>query len=330
MNRPANTVLNDSLSSLLPHSVFCCRAAVLLPRSLPPSKVTKARLPVWPSARNRNYLLRAVKMAMFVSGISRRASASSPSKDTARWSQHWPLARMEKDLLQPATKRTFLSGMSRLAKNWLPGKVTRKMYAVCSSRPMASCWPRVRSIERSSCGMQPKAKCFTHLKVMRPRSTVWYFRRMAKALLPEVGIKRFGRWDVAAGKSMNVYRGHTEFLREILFPTADTLISCGKDGVIRVWTVANEKPVRTLEGHSGLVRSIALVPDRKVLASVSRDGNLFLWDFDKGVTLVRLEEGTLGFLVVVFLDEGRKLATGGIDRNIRIWDVAQLKAKTWP
>jgi WD40 repeat protein len=134
-------------------------------------------------------------------------------------------------------------------------------------------------------------------------------------------------WDVASGKPRRIHRGATEFIREILYPSADEFISCGKDGVIRIWNPEREKPHRTLEGHSGLVRSIALAPDRKELASVSRDGNLFLWDFAKGTTLVRIEEGTLGFQVVVYLDQGRKLATGGIDRQIRIWDVSELKAK---
>jgi WD40 repeat protein len=36
-----------------------------------------------------------------------------------------------------------------------------------------------------------------------------------------------------------------------------------------------------------------------------------------------MQEGSMGFQVVAFSPDGVTLATGGIDRNITIWDVAK-------
>ena len=131
-------------------------------------------------------------------------------------------------------------------------------------------------------------------------------------------------WDAETGKSLAVARGHTEFVRDVHFFGKDRFVSSGKDGVIRVWDAATGECKRKLAGHSGLVRSLALSPDGKTLASVSRDGNLFLWNFPEGKVIAKVEEGTLGFQCVVFLDGGKRLATGGIDRMVRLWDVAGL------
>jgi hypothetical protein len=37
-----------------------------------------------------------------------------------------------------------------------------------------------------------------------------------------------------------------------------------------------------------------------------------------------MDEGVLGFLVVVISPDGKTMATGGIDRNVILWDVAAI------
>jgi WD40 repeat protein len=91
-----------------------------------------------------------------------------------------------------------------------------------------------------------------------------------------------------------------------------------------VWDVDKAALRFTLEGHKDLVRSIAISPNEKLLASASRDGTLRLWDFPSGKKLAVMNEGTLGFQALAFHPDGKILATGGIDRNITLWDVARL------
>src|SRR5262249_20657215 len=104
------------------------------------------------------------------------------------------------------------------------------------------------------------------------------------------------------------------------------LLSSGRDGVIRAWDVERGKPRQSLRGHKGLVRSLALSPDGKLLCSAGRDGTLLLWDWPAGKVRARMDEGVPGFLVGALSPDGKTLATGGIDRSVTLWDVAALAA----
>ncbi|MCI0680733.1 MAG: hypothetical protein L0Y71_01400, partial [Gemmataceae bacterium] len=102
------------------------------------------------------------------------------------------------------------------------------------------------------------------------------------------------------------------------------LVSSGKDGPVRVWDVEKRKLVRTLEGHDGLVRSLALSPDGKWLVTAGRDGKLLVWEFAVGKVRAAMDEGVMGFQMVAFSPDGRTLATGGIDRNVTLWGFDRL------
>ena len=89
--------------------------------------------------------------------------------------------------------------------------------------------------------------------------------------------------------------------------------------MIRLWDVAAAKLRSRLEGHEGLVRSLALSrPMAKLLASSGRDGALNIWELASGKVVATMQEGVLGFQAVVFTLDGKSLATGGIDRNVTL------------
>jgi WD40 repeat protein len=116
---------------------------------------------------------------------------------------------------------------------------------------------------------------------------------------------------------------HGEYVHGVLFSRdGKTLISCGADGVIRCWEVPSGRAVRRLEGHRGWVRSLALSPDGKTLASGGGwwDFSLRLWDLDSGKELACLEEsqhGEIGF--VAFAPDGRTLYAAR-DYEIAVWE----------
>ena len=50
------------------------------------------------------------------------------------------------------------------------------------------------------------------------------------------------------------------------------------DNTIKMWDLATGRPVRTLKGHTGPIRSIAFSPDGRRLVSGSWDRTVKLWE----------------------------------------------------
>ena len=65
------------------------------------------------------------------------------------------------------------------------------------------------------------------------------------------------------------------------------LTSGGNDGTVRLWDPERGVELRTLTGHTGMVRAVAWgqLGDRPVLASGGHDGTVRLWDPERGVEL---------------------------------------------
>ena len=98
---------------------------------------------------------------------------------------------------------------------------------------------------------------------------------------------------------------------------------------VRVWDVRTGEDKATFSGHRGTVTAVAFSPDRRILASNSRDGTVKLWDVSTGQERVSLPMGHRLGGAVAFSSDGEMLATaGGGSETIRIWDVKTEKERT--
>jgi eukaryotic-like serine/threonine-protein kinase len=85
-------------------------------------------------------------------------------------------------------------------------------------------------------------------------------------------------WESRTGKQLNRFQAHSGHVFHALFGQGDTLISCGNEDVIRVWSWRTGEAVGELHGHTKTVQTIALSRDRTQLYSASDDGTRGIWN----------------------------------------------------
>ncbi len=120
----------------------------------------------------------------------------------------------------------------------------------------------------------------------------------------------------------HVLAGHEAPITALAWRGGPILASAGADRKILLWSMPAGTVKATLQGHTGLIRALAMSSDGKTLASAGDDHAIHVWDVEGGKLLRKLEGHTDWVMALAFSSDGKQLASGGYDQMIRIWDWA--------
>ena len=92
------------------------------------------------------------------------------------------------------------------------------------------------------------------------------------------------------------------------------------NGTAKIWDVATEMLIWTLEGHTNAVTSIAFSLKGERLLTGSLDGTAKLWDFELGRETLTLQSHRNGITSVAFSPDGKRIVTAAWDAEAMVWD----------
>jgi WD40 repeat protein len=117
-----------------------------------------------------------------------------------------------------------------------------------------------------------------------------------------------------------VFEAHASYVLDLLFtPDGNTLVTSGMDNIVKLWSVPEWAPLRTLEGHANSVNSISLSPSGHTLATGSTDQTVRLWSFPEGQILHTLQDRKKTVSSVQISADGKWVAAGSYGGRAAVW-----------
>lgn len=151
-------------------------------------------------------------------------------------------------------------------------------------------------------------------------------------------------WDTHSLESRGLLQGHTERVTGIAWAPASAdagagstctglLATSSADATCMLWSTAtagteagnNIMPLRTLQGHRGVVAAAAWHPDGKLVGTAGHDRTWRLWDVETGETLLGQDGLSQHCSALDFHPDGSLAATGDWAGVCALWDLRSGK-----
>lgn len=129
-------------------------------------------------------------------------------------------------------------------------------------------------------------------------------------------------YDFVSGALIQTFKGHSSTIRGLAITSDNnTLISSSDDATVKIWNINNGAILHNLNNHLNEVYALSLSDDDQFFVSSGVDGNVILHNTIDGTIVKQFKSNSIVHDVDISHDN-TKIASGGRDSKVTIWDVA--------
>jgi WD40 repeat protein len=146
-----------------------------------------------------------------------------------------------------------------------------------------------------------------------------------------------GIWDVATRRLLCETRCHMLGVYAVKFvPGSRRLVTASLDATVKIWDILPRDDgvalelVKSLDGHSSYVLSLAVDPAGDLILSGSKDLTACISSISAGAMLYRVKGHTNSIITVAYNSTGTMFCTGSGDQTVKVWSVAPEDAVEEP
>jgi WD40 repeat protein len=134
------------------------------------------------------------------------------------------------------------------------------------------------------------------------------------------------RWAASSDEPAELppLQGHSGWVQAIAFGSDQRLFTADSWGQLRAWACSENDATTAWsveKAHDGWVRSVAVSPDAKRLATCGLDQTVRVWSSENGAKLMELAGHGEDVFYVAFHPDGRSLVSGDFKGVIKHWDL---------
>ena len=148
------------------------------------------------------------------------------------------------------------------------------------------------------------------------------------------GFKEVLVWDLAQGKlAKRLGAGQiASMVRAVVFSKDGKMLAAAEGtpcaaGAVKVFDLQSGQAAMNFQEPKGLVCSLALSPDGKLLAAGCDDALTYVWNLEDKKLAATLKDQSLSVVSVSFAANAKSLflATASLDKTIQVWDTTTWK-----
>lgn len=131
-------------------------------------------------------------------------------------------------------------------------------------------------------------------------------------------------WDLAAKESVLTFPEHQNPVFGVgVKADSKAGFSAGTDKQLRMWNATGEgKQIKVLGGHGDEILKLVQHPKEPVMVTTSADKTVKVWNPETGANTKTLTGLTDHVFAAAISPDGKQVAAGGYDGEVRLWNVA--------